>query len=86
MIWLSPVFTEEDGGHHGEAGGQEGEASEYCGYCGEDGDGHNLPEAAATLAVKIRGVMEFEFWKHIFWDTDLPIHQEYRPNLPAISP
>ena len=52
MIWLSPVFTEEDGGHHGEAGGQESEASEHCGYCGEDGDGHNLPETAATLAVK----------------------------------
>ena len=57
LMGLEPVFTEEDGGHHGEAGGQEGEAGEHCGHCGEDGDGHNLPEAAAALAVKVHGLL-----------------------------
>ena len=65
LMGLEPVFTEEDGGHHGEAGGQEGEAGEHCGHCGEDGDGHNLPEAAAALAVKMCALL----WK-LFLEKD----------------
>ena len=69
LTGLSPVFTEEDGGHHGEAGGQEGEAGEHCGHCGEDGDGHNLPEAAATLAVKVCALLWKLFFGIIFFET-----------------
>ena len=47
---LEPVFAEENWGHNCEAGGKEGEAGEHGGHCGEDGEGHNLLEAAATLA------------------------------------
>ena len=48
---LEPVFAEENSGHNCEAGGKEGEAGEHGGHCGEDGQGHNLLEAAPTLAV-----------------------------------
>ena len=66
---LEPVFTKEDGGHHGEAGGQEGEAGEHCGHCGEDGDGHNLPEAAAALAVKMCALLWKLFLEKDFFET-----------------
>ena len=84
---LEPVFAEENWGHNCEAGGKEGEAGEHRGHGGEDGEGHNLLEAAATLAVMNFNELISIIGKLIFfWDTDLPIHQEYRPNLPAISP